>query len=45
MKSVGLISKNIMNSVDIFNDSVAMNSNLGNNVVMNSVSYKYSRDE
>ena len=26
MSSAGLISKNIMNSVDIFNDSAAMNS-------------------
>jgi hypothetical protein len=35
MKSVGLISKNIVNSVGNLNDSVVMNNNLGNNGVIN----------
>jgi hypothetical protein len=35
MKSVGLISKNIVNSVGNINDSVVMNNNLGNNGVIN----------
>lgn len=45
MYSVSLNSENIVNNVGIFNDSVVVDSKLGNNIGMNSVSCKFSRDE
>ena len=50
MNSVGMNSKNIVNDVNIFNDSVAMNI-IGrtlcsvNNIGMNNVSCEYYQDE
>ena len=37
MNSASMKSKNIVNSVDIFNDSATMNSNYNNNVGVNNV--------
>ena len=45
MNVANMISKNIVNSVGTFNNSVAMNNISGNSIGMNNVSYEYYRDE
>ena len=42
INDVSLISKNIMNNVGIFNESVAMNNDFREYIRMNNVFYEYS---